>query len=58
MQFGLVSWVSQIMSVLGGGGDQSMGWGNFEVNVGRPIVTNREFVAYLCKSARGDQAVV
>jgi len=32
-------------------GDHPMGRGNFGVNEGHPIVTNGNFVAWLCKSA-------
>ena len=32
------------------GGDRRMGRGSFGVNVGRPIKTNGDFVAQLCKS--------
>jgi len=36
--------------VLDRGGDRRMGRGSFGVNVGRPIKTNGDFVAQLCKS--------
>jgi len=32
------------------GGDRGKGRGNFGGKCGRPIVTNGDFVAYLCKS--------
>ena len=49
-------WLS--MGVLNFGGDRRRGMGIFVVNVGRPIVTNGDFVASLCGSALSDRAVV
>jgi len=46
------------MVVLDFGGDRRRGRGSFGVNVGRPIVTNGDFVASLCGSACNDRAVV
>jgi len=46
MPFGVVSGVGQGMGVLDGGGDRRRLRGaELGVNSGRPIVTNREFVA-------------
>jgi len=36
------------MGVLDGGGDRRRVRGSLRVNVGRPIETNRKFVAYSC----------
>jgi len=45
MPFGVVSGVGRGMGMLDGGGDRQRGKGSFGVNLGRPIVTNGEFVA-------------
>ena len=50
MPFGVVSAVSRGMGVLDGSGDRRRGRGSFGVNLGRPIVTSEDFVAYLCES--------
>ena len=39
MSFGMMSGVSQGMSVLDGGGYRQREWGSFRVNLGCPIVT-------------------
>ena len=41
----MVSRVGRDMGVLDGGRDRRRGKGWFGVNLGRPIVTNRDFVA-------------
>jgi len=54
-------WVDSIgMGVLDGGwgGDRRRERALFGVNVGHPIVTNGDFVVYLCKTAWTDRAVV
>ena len=51
MPFRVVSGIGQRTSVLDGGVDRSRGSGNFEHDLGCLVVTNRKFVAYLCKSA-------
>jgi len=50
MPFGVVSGVGRGMGVLDRRGYSQRGRSSFGVNVGRPIVTNGDFVAYLCKS--------
>ena len=45
MPFGMVSGVGRGMGVLDGGGDRPRRRGSFGVNLGRPIVTNGDFVA-------------
>ena len=46
------------MGVLVFGGDGRSGRGSLGVNLCRPIVTNGDFVASLCRSAYSDRAVV
>jgi len=45
MQFGMVNGVGREMGVLDGGGDRRREEAVLWVNLGRPIVTNGEFVA-------------
>jgi len=45
MLFGVVSGVSR------GVGDLRRSRGSFGVNMGRPVVTNGDFVVYLCGNA-------
>jgi len=51
MPFGMVSGVGLGIGVLGGSSDRRKGRDIFGVNLGRPIVTNGDFVAWLCESA-------
>ena len=51
MPFGMVSGVGRGMGVLDGGGNRRRKSGSFGVNLGRPIVTSGDFVAWLCRSA-------
>jgi len=44
MPFRVVSGVGRGMGVLDGGGDRRRGRGSLGVNLGRPIVTNGDFV--------------
>ena len=46
------------MGVLDFGGERRRGRGSLGVNLQRPIVTNRDFVASLCGSAYSDRAFV
>jgi len=41
----MVSGVGRGMGVLNGGGDRRMGRGSFGGELGRPVVTNGDFVA-------------
>jgi len=43
--FGMVGGVGRRMVLLDGGGDRRRGRDSLRVNLGRPIVTNGEFVA-------------
>jgi len=45
MPFEMVSGIGRGLGVLDRGGDQRRGRGSSGVNLGRPIVTNRDFVA-------------
>jgi len=58
MPFGVVSRVGLGMGVLDFGGDRRRGRGSLGVNLRRPIVTNGDFVASLCRSAYSDRTVV
>ena len=58
MPFRVVSGVGRGMGVLDFGGDRRKGRGSLGVNLQRPIITNGEFVAWLCGSAYSDRAVV
>jgi len=58
MPFGTMSGVGLDMGVLNFGGDRRGERSSLRVNVGRPIVTNGEFVASLCGSAYSNRAVV
>ena len=58
MPFGVVRGVGRGMGVLDFGGDRRRGRAVLGVNLGRTIVTNGDFVAYLRGSARTDRAVV
>ena len=57
MPFGLVSGVGQGVGVLDKVGDRRKIKGSFGVKLGRPSLTNREFVAQLCGNAWNDRAV-
>jgi len=48
----MVSGVGRRMGVLDGGGDRRRGSGRIGINVGHPIVTNGDFVAYLFSTVR------
>jgi len=45
MMFGVACGIGQGMGVLDGGDDRRRGRAVLEVNLGRPIVTNGDFVA-------------
>jgi len=47
MPFGVVSGVGRGMVVFNGGGDRQRGRGSLGVNVGHPIVTNGDLVAWV-----------
>ena len=51
VRFGTVGRMDPGMRQVVGFGDRSTGKGNFGSNLGRPIVTNGDFAAYLCQSA-------
>jgi len=50
MRFGVVNGVGQGMGVLDGNDVPRRRRGSFGMNLGRPIETNRDFVAWLCVS--------
>jgi len=52
MPFEVVSGVGRRMGVLDGGGDRRRERSCSVVNLGRPIVTNGDFVAKLCKMCK------
>jgi len=58
MPFRVVSGVVLGMGVLDFGGDRRRGRGSLGVNLHRPIVTNRDFVASLYGIVYSDRAVV
>ena len=51
MPFGIIGRAGPGMRQVMGFGDRSTQMGNFGANLGRPIVTNRDFTAYVCDSA-------
>ena len=51
MQFGTIGRTDPGMRQVVGFGDRSTGRGTFGVNLGRAIVTNKDFTAYVCDSA-------
>ena len=51
MPFGIIGRMSPGMRPVVGFGDRSTGRGTFGANLGRAIVTNGDFTAYICNSA-------
>jgi len=51
MRFGVVGRMGPGMKQVVGFADRATGKGNLRANMGRPIVTNGDFVAYVCESA-------
>ena len=51
MPFGIVGRTGSGMRQIVGFGDRSTGSGTFGANLGRAIVTNGDFTAYVCDSA-------
>ena len=51
MPFGIIGWTGPGMRQVVQFGDQSTGRGTFGANLGRAIVTNGDFTAYVCDSA-------
>jgi len=58
MPFGVVIGFRLCIGVLDFDDDRRRGRGSLGVNLWRPIVTNGDFVASLCRSAYSDRAVV
>jgi len=51
MPFGIIGWTGPEMRQVVGFVDRCTGRGIFGVNLGRAIVTNGDFMAYMCDSA-------
>jgi len=51
MSFGVIGRTGPMMMQVVGFGDRSTGRGIFGANLGRAVVTNRDFTVYVCDSA-------